>query len=340
MHDTAKSTASPLIDAHGRIVRYLRLSVTDRCNLRCLYCNSNARTQCIPHPMVLRYEEMLHIVDVAVSLGIHKVRLTGGEPFARKGFAAFLEMLRAQYPALDIRITTNATLVRSHVQLLRDVGINAVNISLDSFDPASFARITGRDMLGEVRATIDALLQANIPLKINAVALRGITDLELPAFVDFVRHNPVDVRFIEFMPMGTDSQWSEKYFWPAAQIIEAVDNISPLTLCKEDPRTHGPARMYTLAGAKGRLGFITPLSNHFCLSCNRLRVTSDGRLRSCLFADREYNLLPALRHPRLGPDFLRRIFVAANARKPIGVDILRKRGSAPVSQKAMVGIGG
>lgn len=332
--------ASPLTDAHGRIVRYVRLSVTDRCNLRCLYCNSNARTQCIPHASVMRYEEMLRIVAVAVSLGVHKVRLTGGEPFARKGFPAFLEMLRAQHPDLDIRITTNATLVRPHVSVLRDVGINAVNISLDSFDPARFARITGRELLPEVRSTIDALLAADIPLKINAVALRGFTDLELPAFVDFVREHPVDLRFIEFMPMGTDSQWSEDYFWPAAEILEALRQLSPLQLCTEDPSTHGPARMYSLEGAAGRIGLITPLSNHFCFSCNRLRVTSDGRLRTCLFADREYNLLPALRHPRLGDDFLRRVFTAANERKPIGVDILRQRGAAPVSRKPMVGIGG
>lgn len=340
MHEPVKIAASPLTDAHGRIVRYLRLSVTDRCNLRCLYCNSNARTESIPHPMVLRYEEMLSIVDVAVSLGVHKVRLTGGEPFARKGFINFLEMLRGRYPELDIRITTNATLVRPYVNVLRDVGINAMNISLDSFNAASFASITGRNLLGEVLATIDALLKANIPLKINAVALRYTTSLELPAFVDFVRRNPVDVRFIEFMPMGADSQWSKKHFLPAADLLAAVHKISPLTPCTEDPRAHGPARMYTIEGAKGRLGFITPLSNHFCFSCNRLRVTSDGRLRTCLFADQEYNLLPALRNPKLGPDFLRRIFVAANERKPVGADILRRRGSAPVSQKAMVGIGG
>lgn len=329
-----------LTDAHGRIVRYVRLSVTDRCNLRCLYCNSNARSQFIPHDTVLRYEEMLHIVDVTVSLGVQKVRLTGGEPFARKGFVQFLEMLRTRHPQLDIRITTNATLVRPHVQMLRDVGINAINISLDSFDPARFAHITGKDMLHEVRATIDALLTAGIPLKINAVALRGLTEPELPAFVDFARQHPVDVRFIEFMPMGDDSQWSETNFWPAADIFTAINAIAPLTPCPKESQLHGPARMYTLENAAGRIGLITPLSNHFCHSCNRLRVTSDGRLRTCLFADNEFNLLPALRHAKLGQDFLRRIFVAANGCKPIGVDILHHRGSAPVSRKHMVGIGG
>ncbi|MEG2171741.1 MAG: GTP 3',8-cyclase MoaA [Desulfovibrionaceae bacterium] len=340
MYEILDTPRAPLTDAHGRVVRYLRLSVTDRCNLRCLYCDSNARTQSIPHNVVLRYEEMLQIVDLATTLGVHKVRLTGGEPFARKGFAHFLEMLRSAHPDLDIRITTNATLVRPHVSLLRAVGITAMNISLDSFHPSRFARITGRELLPEVRATIDALLDAGIPLKINAVALRGYTDTELPAFVNFVRQHPVDVRFIEFMPMGADSQWSEKYFWPAAEILEKLQKIAPLHLCQEDPSVHGPARMYTMDGAKGRIGLITPLSNHFCFSCNRLRVTSDGRLRTCLFADREYNLLPALRHEKLGPDFLRRIFMAANVRKPIGVDILRKRGSAPVSHRHMVGIGG
>lgn len=340
MHHNPDIARPNLIDAHGRIVRYVRLSVTDRCNFRCLYCNSNARTQFIPHDTVLRYEEMLRIVDVAVSLGVQKVRLTGGEPFARKGFVHFLEMLRARHPQLDIRITTNATLVRPHVQTLRDVGINAINISLDSFDPARFAEITGQEMLGEVRATIDALLAANIPIKINAVALRGFTEAELPAFVDFARQHPVDIRFIEFMPMGADSKWSEKNFWPAADILHALNAISPLSPCEQERHLHGPARMYSLENAAGRIGLITPLSNHFCHSCNRLRVTSDGRLRTCLFADREYNLLPALRHAKLGHDFLRRIFVAANGCKPIGVDILHHRGNAPVSHKRMVGIGG
>lgn len=331
---------SALTDAHGRIVRYVRLSVTDRCNFRCVYCNSNARTQFIPHDTVLRYEEMLRIVDVAVSFGVQKVRLTGGEPFARKGFVNFLGMLRDRHPHLDIRITTNATLMRPHVQRLRDLSINAINISLDSFDPTRFARITGQAMLPEVRATIDALLEAGIPLKINAVALRGFTEAELPAFVAFAQQHPVDVRFIEFMPMGSDSQWSENTFWSAADILQALNAITPLTPCPQAPFTQGPARMYSLENAAGRIGLITPLSNHFCHSCNRLRVTSDGRLRTCLFADREYRLLPALRHPKLGQDFLRRIFVAANGCKPIGVDILQHRGSAPVSHKHMGGIGG
>lgn len=331
----------PLLqDVHGRVVRYLRLSVTDRCNLRCLYCTSNARTQCIPHDTVLRYEEMLRLVDVAVSLGVQKIRLTGGEPFARKGFAHFLEMLRSAHPQIDIRITTNATLVRPHIQVLKDVGINAVNISLDSFNPATFAAVTGSPLLPEVLHTIDALLDAGIPLKINAVALRTVNDGELPAFVNFARNYPVDVRFIEFMPMGSDTCWSEKHFWSAADILQAMEALTPLTPCHEDDGLHGPARMYTLPGGLGRVGFITPLSNHFCFSCNRLRVTSDGRLRTCLFADKEYRLLPLLRHPRLGQDTLRRVFAAANRRKPIGVEILRQRGNKAVSRKGMVGIGG
>ena len=348
-----------LVDHHGRTVRYLRFSVTDRCNLRCIYCRSNAAERCIPHPQVLRYEEMLRVVAAAVDSGVEKVRLTGGEPFARKGLMDFVGMLRHHFPQVDIRITTNATLIRPHVAALRDLGIKVVNVSLDSFRPETFAAVTGQDLLHEVRAAMDALMEAGIRLKINAVALRGINDDEVGAFVDFARRHPVDVRFIEFMPMGSGTRWNESNFWPAADILRAARESALLTPLPGEPNAaatpslteqegeegghtvyRGPARMYALEGGQGRFGLITPMSNHFCGSCNRLRVTSDGWLRTCLFADKEYLLRGILRHPRLGLEHLQKVMALANKSKPLGEELLKARRETAVAIKRMVSIGG
>lgn len=330
-----------MLDGYGRAARYLRLSATDRCNLRCLYCRSSARERHIPHDEVLRYEEMLRVVEAAVDAGVEKVRVTGGEPFMRKDMLRFLEMLRTQFPHVDVRLTTNGTLARPHAAALRDMGVTAVNLSLDSFRPECFAAIVGFDLLKEVRAAMDAIMAAGIRLKINAVGLRGFNDGDMADFIDFARGHPVDVRFIEFMPMGGDTRWSEANFWPAPEILEAARRVADLTpLEPEAGGLGGPARMFSIDGGLGRFGLITPMSNHFCGACNRLRVTSDGFLRTCLFADREYRLRGLLRHPRLGTDVLRRVMERANRLKPLGEEILRARRDAAVARKRMVAIGG
>ena len=331
---------SSLADGRGRVVRYLRLSVTDRCNFRCLYCHSNARHSFIPHPHILRYEEMARMVGVMYGLGVRKVRLTGGEPFARKGCGDFLVMLRRRFPDIDLRVTSNGSLLAQNLEALRAARVSAVNLSLDSFDRQTFARVTGRDTLPVVLDALDSLLAAGIGVKINAVGLRTINDGQMADFVHAARTLPVDVRFIEFMPMGGDTLWSEEYFWPAEAMLAAARACTELTPSESEAESAGPARMVSLPGGKGRLGFITPLSNHFCHACNRLRLTSDGRLRTCLFADREYALRPALRHPRLGDADLARMVQAACRHKPLGADILRARQGAAVALKSMQGIGG
>ena len=330
-----------LHDDHGRTVRYLRLSLTDRCNLRCLYCHSNARHQCIPHEKVLRYEEMIRLVQIVRGMGVGKVRLTGGEPFARKGCDDFLLRLRQRFDDLDIRITTNGTLLEEHIPLLQRIRISAVNLSLDSFDRETFARVTGRDMLPEVLRALDAMLAAGIRVKINAVGLRGINDSQMADFVHAAMTLPVDVRFIEFMPMGSDTLWSPENFWPAGDIRAAVEQhvrLVPLGDANEGQR--GPARMFALEGGKGRMGFITPLTNHFCLSCNRLRLTSDGHLRTCLFADREYPLRPLLRHSKVTDEHIARVIAQACKSKPVGADLLAARQGGAVASSKMVSIGG
>ena len=333
--------AASLEDGHGRTVRYIRLSVTDRCNLRCTYCRSGMETF-IPHESVLRYEEMEQLVDMAMDMGVEKVRLTGGEPFARKGFADFLERLRAAHPALDIRVTTNGTLIGPHIQTLKAIGLNAVNLSLDTFDRDKFEQITGRDLFGKVRENMDALLDAGIPFKLNAVAMRGFNDDELPAFIDYAMRHPIDVRFIEFMPMGEGTRWSDSCFWSAPDILDAVKGLVAVAPVEQEQRNGGPARLYTLSGPDGpglgRLGLISPLSSHFCTSCNRLRITSDGALRTCLFDDREYRLRNALRHPKLGIEAVRRIVTLATRDKPIGARLLERRHNA-VAQRRMTAIG-
>ena len=322
-------------------MRYLRLSVTDRCNLRCVYCRSDARQNFIPHPKVLRYEEMARLVGVMVSLGVTKVRLTGGEPFARKGCDDLLRMLHERFPALDLRLTTNGTLLEPHIPLLRSVGVRAVNLSLDSFDPATFARVTGHDLLPSVLASLDGLLRAGIKVKINAVAMRGVNDGQMDDFVHAVRTMPIDLRFIEFMPMGSGTLWGPDTFWAADDIRAEAERRVRLLPVRDESAEAGPARMFAVEGGKGRMGFITAVSCHFCGSCNRLRLTSDGNLRTCLFDDREYHLRGLLRHSRFGDEDIIKVVRRACADKPIGAELLkaRKQGTA-VADKQMVGIGG
>ena len=337
--DDVTAASVRLSDEYGRVARYLRLSVTDRCNLRCLYCCSNIQERCIPHDEVLRYEELLRLVDMGVEQGVEKVRLTGGEPFVRKGFIDFLHMLRERHATVDLRITSNGTLLGEYVKVLVELGIGAINISLDSLRPEGFLAATGRNLLPVVRRNLDALLAAGIQVKINAVALKGINQQDMRAFLDFARSHPVDVRFIEFMPIGSGTRWSEEQFWPADAILAEARKWAELEPCRPDSLDRGPARMFSIAGGLGRLGLITPVSNHFCATCNRLRITSDGGLRTCLFSDREYRLRGILRHPRLDASFLSKVMERASRKKPLGVDLLRQRRGA-VAAKSMVSIGG
>ena len=332
---------SPLSDKHGRVVRYLRLSVTDRCNLRCSYCRNDVKQIFIPHPKVLRYEEMVRMVGIMVGLGVYKVRLTGGEPFVRKGCDDLLHLLHTRFPSLDLRLTTNGTLLEPHIPLLRSVGIAAVNLSLDSFDRATFARVTGRDLLPAVLASLDGLLRAGIRVKINAVAMRGVNDVQMDDFVHAVRTMPIDLRFIEFMPVGNGTIWGPDTFWSAADIRAEVERRVRLDPVSDIGAEAGPAKMFKVEGGQGRMGFITAVSCHFCGDCNRMRLTSNGHLRTCLFDDTEYRLRGLLRNPRITDEDLARVVRLAYVNKPVGADLLRaRRAGQAVADRPMVGIGG
>lgn len=330
-----------LVDVHGRRVRYIRLSVTDRCNLRCTYCWGCATMKFLPHEDILRYEEMETLVEAAVSMGVEKLRLTGGEPLTRKGLIPFMERLRARHPALDMRLTTNATLLAQHVPALKSLGLKAVNISLDSFLPDIGLEITGRDLLGQTMEGIHAALDAGMQIKLNAVALRGVNDAQLPLFIDFAKKHEIEVRFIEFMPMGSGTGWSSAQYWPAGDILAAARQYADLAPVARDSRHPGTAQVFSIDGGPARFGLITPLSNHFCDDCNRLRITPDGRLRTCLFSDTEYRLRPLLRHPKLGLEAVRAVFERANRNKPFGYRLLdKRRGKGAVADRHMTSIGG
>ena len=333
-----------LHDTHGRKVNYLRLSITDHCNLHCMYCRSQDKLlPRKPHDDILRYEELLDLVKLSLDMGVRKVRLTGGEPMLRLDFLRFLESVLSLEQKPDVRMTTNGTLLKGKAALLKDMGLQCVNISLDTLRPAVFWKITGRDLYADVRSAMDECLRTGLRVKINVVGLRGVNEQDLAGFVDLARENPLDVRFIEFMPMAGGALNRNALYWPAPEILEAASRVADLLPVDREgeEKTAGPARMYAIRGGLGRFGVISPMSDHFCGSCNRLRVTSDGRLRTCLFSDREYRLRPALRHPKLGVDTVRRILALANLRKPIGHELLkRKEPEAWITARAMSAIGG
>jgi cyclic pyranopterin phosphate synthase len=327
-----------LRDGRGREVSYLRLSVTDRCNLSCMYCRPKDRINFIPHPDILRYEELLDLIALARDMGINKVRLTGGEPFARRDAMVLVESIRRRFPEMDLRLTTNATLLAGKPAILADLGVTAVNISLDTLDREKYARITGLDRLDCVRQAVDECLEAGLRVKINAVALRGINTDEIADFVRLAKGAPMDVRFIEFMPVGDGNLWRPENYISAHDVLELASRDAELIPEQNDHVSGGPARMHRIVGGLGRFGVISPLSEHFCDSCNRLRITSDGKLRTCLFSEREYRLRPLLRNPKLGLQKVRQVIAIALRNKPLGYEVLNP-GAADKSRD-MSAIGG
>jgi GTP 3',8-cyclase len=329
-------------DNYGRAVSYLRLSVTDRCNLNCFYCRPCKNTRFIPHNEVMTYEDMFYLLDIFSQMNVQKVRLTGGEPFVRRDILYFLNRIKNSFPDLDMRLTTNATLIAGKIKALKDIGIKGLNISLDTLDRNKYQQITGRDCLNNVLASINRCLEVGIRVKINVVALKGINDHELDGFVKLALDNPLDIRFIEFMPIGRKTLWQEDHFWSSDDIVQAAGKITRLEPVDEQDLNHGPARIYALPDGQGRIGVISPLSNHFCMTCNRFRITADGRLRTCLFSDRDYRLLPLIRSPRIGTDRLKTVLERAGLKKPIGHEIIGESGKArkSICQRVMSSIGG
>lgn len=306
----------PHRDDFGRAINYLRVSVTDRCNLRCIYCMPPQGVEKDPHADILRYEELALVIRAAAEIGITKVRLTGGEPLARLGLPDFVRMIAAIPGIDDLSMTTNATLLARQAERLAEAGLHRVNVSLDTLDPERFATITRRGRLEDVWAGIAAARAAGLtPIKFNMVVVRGLNDDEIVDFARKTRSDGWHVRFIELMPIGANVSWAGDGSVPIPEVRARIEReLGPLEPI-HGPKGNGPARYHQLAGAEGTIGFIGALSDHFCPSCNRLRLTADGRLRPCLLNEQEIDLRATLRSGA-GVETIRDLLAQAIQSKP------------------------
>ena len=275
-----------MIDTFGREIYYLRLSVTDRCNLRCRYCMpADGICNKKRHEEMLTEDEMVMAVRAAASLGLRKLRLTGGEPLVKKNILSICERCAAVDGIRELCMTTNGTLLPTMAGALKAAGVSRLNISLDTLDAEKYAAITRVGVLDEALRGIEAALDAGFAgIKINAVLIGGFNDGEIPALADLTRRWPVDVRFIELMPMTENETFGKNAYVPDEAVLTALPELVPA------PQNDGVARLYRLPGAKGNVGLISAVSNHFCAGCNRIRLTADGKLKPCLHSDQECSI--------------------------------------------------
>ncbi len=293
-------------DGQGRQIDYLRISLTDRCNLRCIYCMPEQGVKSIPHESILTLEEVLKAIGCASQLGIKHIRFTGGEPSVRKGLLSLVERT-ARTPGIEsVALTTNGILLPGIAADLKAAGLSRVNISLDTLDAEQYRLITRRGNLNDALKGVEAALSAGLsPVKLNTVVVRSLHQ-NLLSFARLTLDAPLHVRFIEYMPIGSGKDcggcgWGPDDVVPAQEIIETINaqaqsiGLGSLQPTRAAPDGWGPARYYRLPGAQGTVGVISAISNHFCASCNRLRLTSDGKVKPCLFSDTEYDIRSALR---------------------------------------------
>jgi len=283
-------------DKYDREINYLRVSITDRCNLRCTYCRPKEGISLKGHSDILRYEEIIRIVSQAVKMGMIKVRLTGGEPLVRRGFVDFVKDLKKIPGLRDISLTTNGILLDQYAEDIFKAGITRINISLDSLDKDKYFQITRGGHLDDVFRGIAAAEKAGFsPIKINAVVMKGFNDNETLDFAQLAIKKPFQVRFIEIMPISSVNANQPEDFLPTNYLFETIRRHFKLEpLAGKKNKSDGPAKIYKVKGGLGEIGFINPVSDHFCSTCNRLRLTADGKLRACLLKDEEIDLRAAL----------------------------------------------
>lgn len=285
-----------LVDPHGRKINYLRLSVTDRCNMRCFYCMPKEGIVNKGHDAILSYEELLLIAQTAVAIGIEKIRITGGEPLVRAGIVGFLSRLSIISDLRHLALTTNGLLLAEMASDLYKAGVQRLNVSLDSLQPQTFSEITRGGDLGKVLAGLDAAERAGFPPpKINVVIMRGVNDAEIFDFADRTLTHGNSIRFIEYMPAIKEDNW-QRYCISGVEILQRIAARHQLEQIDKGPFA-GPSRDYRIPGARGSIGIITAVSGHFCSECNRIRVTSTGQAKGCLFSDHKTDLIPWLRPP-------------------------------------------
>ena len=311
-------------DRFGHRISYLRVSITDRCNERCTYCMPQELQEWLPREGILSFEETLRLIRIATELGVSKIRITGGEPLTRRDVIRFFRALPGLTNLRDLGLSTNGTLLAREIepgltmaQAVRDSGFNSVNISLDTLDREEYARITGRDLLPDVLAGIEAARAAGFPqIKLNCVLMRGRNESGLTALVDFAGERNLLLRFIELMPVSTREVLDERNFFPVAEAKRTIEARYGVLVPQPQFRTNGPATYYQLTGCEQRLGFIGAMTNlHFCESCNKLRLTCDGKLRPCLGSYLEFDIMKPLR-AGASDEELRRFFLDVVERKP------------------------
>jgi cyclic pyranopterin phosphate synthase len=333
------SAKPELIDSFGRRIEYLRLSITDRCNYRCFYCMPASGVPHGQHRDFLRHEEFARLVRLFAGFGVRKLRLTGGEPLVRKGLVELVAMLHAIPGIEDLALSTNGHLLVRFAEALRRAGVNRVNISLDSLDADTFARITRGGDLDEVLRGIEAARAAGLdPVKLNMVVLRGVNDHEIEPMFDFARKRGVQLRFIETMPVGPSGRRGMDHsFYPAEEILERVRHHAGSALVPVKPKPGaGPARCYRVGAEATTVGVISAVSQHFCAGCNRVRLTARGELVLCLGRDDRVALGERLRAGASDAE-LRDEIVAAVARKPERHGFREPAGGAPVHMMSAVG---
>lgn len=327
------------IDLFGRTIDYLRISITDRCNFRCVYCMPSEGVKFQSHEQIMRYEEFIHVVQVAVKYGVTKIRITGGEPLVRPGVVDFVAMLRSIPEIQDISMTTNGFFLTKYAADLKKAGLNRVNVSLDTLNPHLFSKITrGGDFQKTWEGIITAEEAGLSPIKLNVVAVRGMNDGEFLDFANLTLRHNWQVRFIELMPVKNQVPWGEGFPDPQDGYISTSEMKKMILGLQPDQSNewfgNGPAKIFQLPGALGHVGFISALEEeHFCKRCNRMRLTADGNLRPCLMSDEEIPLLAALR----AGENIEPLFADAIIRKPKKHDLINHH---QPQNRSMMQIGG
>ena len=326
-----------LVDGMGRTIVNLRISVTDRCNFRCTYCMPADNVEFMDRVKLLTFEELTRVANIVSKMGINRLRLTGGEPLMRKDLPQLIKMLSEVEGIDDIAMTTNAFFLKEHAKNLKDAGLKRLNVSLDALDPEKFKHVNRRDCLQQVLDGLQEAAQVGFQsIKINAVAMRNFSETEILSLIDMGRSDGFEVRFIEFMPLDSDQAWERDKVLFGHEIVDLIRKKHELVPI-DNSLEIGPASEYEFADGKGKIGIITAVSNPFCDHCNRIRMTADGKLRTCLFSTHETNLKELIRSGASDQDIIETILQAVLIKEPghkINLDDFER------PQRAMHAIGG
>ncbi|TDQ08706.1 GTP 3',8-cyclase MoaA [Pedobacter metabolipauper] len=325
-----------IADSFGRVHDYLRISLTDNCNFRCFYCMPEEDYDFTPASRLMQPDEILRLAKIFLEHGVKKIRLTGGEPLVRKDAAEIISRL-GELP-VELVITTNGTRIAELLPALITAGIKSINISLDTLQPEKFMLITRRDVFHQVRSNIELLLQHKITVKINMVVMKGLNDNEINDFIEWTRHNPIQIRFIEFMPFS-GNKWTSNKMFSLDEILATVGKDYTILPVKAEP--HDTAKGFMIPGHQGSFAIISTMTAPFCSTCNRMRLTADGKLKNCLFSDGETDLLTALRN---GEDVLPLIKASIwSKKKELGGQLgkhFQQLDAGSINNRSMITIGG